>query len=198
MPRYTDQDLLAAAGDCFRRYGYFKARMEGIATRVPCSKVTLYRYFPDKVSLAQAWLESKMTASRLRVDAVISDRQPFELKVARLIHCKQEDLSEFGEPFFRDLVSPACPETLTHLMHRQATLNKQQTLSLIASGRETGDVHANVSDALIQVLLDHFELLFTNPAFLDLVPENRRIETLVGLLLHGLALTPRSGEANHD
>lgn len=199
MPRYTDHHLLDAAGYSFRRYGYFKTRMEGIAAQVPCSKVTLYRYFPDKPALAEAWLDMKMEASRRRMETLIGDSRPFDARVAEMIRGKQEDLNDFGEPFLRDLFSPACPESLRQSMSRQTALNKRQTLLLMASGRSCGAVHPNLNDELIQVLLDHFEKLFVDPAFLDLVPEPQRVGTLVGLFLHGLALTSRATpEVNHD
>lgn len=190
MPRHTKHQFLAAAGHCFRRYGYFQSRMEGIAAQVPCSKVTLYKLFPDKTALAEAWLVRSMTDSRQRTNTILANEVAFNAKVAAVVRQKQVDLGEIGAPFFRDMMAPTCPESLRRCFDRQAELNKQQSHRLFKSGRSSGAIHPEVSDDLIWLLLDHFQRLFTDPEFRRLVPESRHIDALVGLFLHGLALAP--------
>lgn len=190
MPRYRTAQFLNAAGRCFQRYGLFRTRMEGIAAEVPCSKVTLYKHYPDKTHLASAWLTDRMTRSRERVAAILGSDRPFDDKVKRLVAQKQADLGQLGDRFTRDLFSPDCPAGLRRTLQRQAELNKQQTVWMIDLGRAEGAIDPAIGEDLIRLLLDHFERLFTDPAFAEHVPENRRIDTLVGLFLYGVQRHP--------
>jgi len=190
MPRYRPTPLLEAAGRCFQRYGLFRTRMEGIAAEVPCSKVTLYKYFPDKSALAAAWLTDRMSRSREQTAAILGGHQPFATKVRQLVAQKQTDLAQLGDPFTRDLFSPDCPAELRRELQRLIELNKQQTAWMIDLGRAEGVIDADIDDALVRLLLDHFEHLFTDPAFAETVPECQRIDTLVSLFLYGVHRHP--------
>lgn len=190
MPRYQPQHFLKAAGHCFRRYGLFRTRMEGIAAEVPCSKVTLYKHYPDRTTLAGAWLADSMTRSRDAVAAILDSDIPFSVKIKQLIQQKQRDLTHLGDAFTRDLFSSDCPEALRSVLNEQIALNKAQTTWMIRLGREDGAIHPSISDSLVTLLLDHFERLFTDPAFLDAVLEGQRIDTLVSLFLYGVHRRP--------
>ncbi len=190
MPRYQSQHFLTAAGLCFRRYGLFRTRMEGIAAEVPCSKVTLYKHFPDRTTLAGAWLAYNMTRSREAVATILGSDIPFSAKIKQLIQQKQRDLTRLGDAFTRDLFSLDCPDALRSVLNEQIALNKAQTAWMIQLGRDEGVIHPSISDALVTLLLDHFEHLFTDPAFLDAVLEGQRIDTLVSLFLYGVHRHP--------
>ncbi len=190
MPRYRTAQFLEAAGRCFRCYGLFRTRMEGIAAEVPCSKVTLYKQFPDKSALASAWLTDQMSRSRDRTATILNGDQPFAAKVKQLVEQKQADLAQLGEPFTRDLFSPECPADLRRELQRQIELNKQQTVWMIELGRAEGAIDASIDDGLVRLLLDHFEQLFTDPAFARVVPQSQRIDTLVSLFLYGVHRHP--------
>lgn len=199
MPRLADNQLLAAAGRCFRTQGYFRTRMERVAQEVPCSKVTLYRHFADKTALAEAWLGRCMVDTRETVNAIIESDASFETRFAAIVRHKTRLLELLGDRFTRDLFSPHCPDALQGFLSEQKHLNKVQLEWLIRTGRASGAIHPDLGDDLVRLLLDHFERLFTDPTFLDLVPADKRIETLVGLFLHGLALTNDSnGDLAHD
>lgn len=190
MPRYRTAQFLEAAGRSFRCYGLFRTRMEGIAAEVPCSKVTLYKQFADKSALAAAWLTDQMTRSRERTDTILNSHQPFAAKVRQLVEQKQADLEQLGEPFTRDLFSPDCPVDLRRELQRQIELNKQQTVMMIKLGRAEGAIDTSLDDGLVRLLLDHFEQLFTEPAFAKAVPQHQRIDMLVSLFLYGVHRHP--------
>ena len=60
-PRHSDADIavdsiLDAAGRAFDRHGVAKATMVDVAAEAGCSRATLYRYFPTRTDLREAFV----------------------------------------------------------------------------------------------------------------------------------------------
>ncbi|WP_144712618.1 TetR/AcrR family transcriptional regulator [Curtobacterium pusillum] len=71
VPRSARERILEAATQLFRAEGLAGTRMEAIAAAAPVSKRTLYKHFPDKSELIDAFLQDR--DRRVLVDQLGSD-----------------------------------------------------------------------------------------------------------------------------
>jgi len=60
QPRITRAALLDAAGEEFSRSGYVGTALGSVVTRAGLTKGALFHHFPDKRSLAQAWIDERL------------------------------------------------------------------------------------------------------------------------------------------
>jgi len=60
QPQITRAALLDAAGEEFSRCGYVGTGLGSVVTRAGLTKGALFHHFPDKRSLAQAWIDERL------------------------------------------------------------------------------------------------------------------------------------------
>lgn len=63
QPRITRAALLDAAGEEFSRCGYAGAALGNVVARAALTKGALFHHFPDKRSLAHAWIEERLASA---------------------------------------------------------------------------------------------------------------------------------------
>lgn len=77
----TKNAILAAAEQAFAADGLHGARMEDIASRAGCAVGTVYNYFADRQTLAEALLASRRSELLARVDAALAEKRSFRDKL---------------------------------------------------------------------------------------------------------------------
>src|SRR4051794_889117 len=80
-----EAQLLATAEDLFKRYGIKRVSVTEICAAAGVSKVTFYKFFPDKVALAKRVLDDLGDRNLARIDEIEARDVPFPEKVAALI-----------------------------------------------------------------------------------------------------------------
>jgi AcrR family transcriptional regulator len=63
QPQITRAALLDAAGEHFARAGYAGTSLGSVVTRAALTKGALFHHFPDKRSLAQAWIDERLASA---------------------------------------------------------------------------------------------------------------------------------------
>ncbi|TDW69758.1 TetR/AcrR family transcriptional regulator [Kribbella pratensis] len=112
--------ILVAAARLFRAQGIVATQMEAVATAAPVSKRTLYKHFPDKFALIQAYLQER-------------DRQMFGVQLASEQDAREQILGLFT-PTGTDRPIATCPFIAASTEfpepqsepHRAAVLHKQE------------------------------------------------------------------------
>lgn len=184
------QQIMDAALDRFREFGYRKTTMAEIADQCCMSTGNLYRYFENKQDLGAA------CASRCMQERVERLR-----RIARGEHASAaEALREFVLASLEYTFEQACDQprigelvaeitsTRQDLVHEKLSSTQALLAEIIARGNRNGefDVDDVVSTAAtIQSAL----VLFDVPIFIHLYPREffeRRAEQVVDLLLNGL------------
>jgi len=66
-------EILQAAVDCFKTFGYAKTSMNDIGKRVGMNKASLYYHFKDKLALYEAVIEKMRDEHRNTVNASLSE-----------------------------------------------------------------------------------------------------------------------------
>lgn len=78
--------------------------MDDLASELAMSKGTLYRYFPDKMSLVEAVLHDKVQETERCMDAIAArDVSDFPATLHTFVSCLHQHIEEFRPPFVRDL-----------------------------------------------------------------------------------------------
>jgi len=63
QPAITRAALLDAAGEHFAHSGYAGTGLGGVVSRAALTKGALFHHFPDKRSLAQAWIDERLASA---------------------------------------------------------------------------------------------------------------------------------------
>lgn len=136
-------EIVAAARECFRRWGLSKTTMDDIATAVGMARPNLYRYFPNKAAVASA----VSAAESDRINRHRRERIPIEGATADLIErsivmglelaLDDDYLAELMTRDNSDLV----PETM-----RADDRRAEYWTPIFEFGRSQGELRADLTD----------------------------------------------------
>ncbi len=186
--------ILTAASERFRQFGYTKTTMAEIARDCAMSAANLYRYFENKQAIAAILTQQCLDELLLRLKAVVAqEERPAAERLRELVltvlHYTHGEWSE--NPRMNELVSEICE--LRHDIVETFHERKRALLrDLLRQGLERGEFAPHDLDATASALITA-TTLFRLPLLMHLYPLEdfeRRAEELVTLVLNGI-LKPR-------
>jgi AcrR family transcriptional regulator len=102
-PKYNE--ILKKGQELFWKYGLKKVSIEEICREARVSKMTFYRYFPDKTSLAKLILNKIFDKGMEDYKKLMQEDRSFEEKVKNLVLLKYEGTREISSELVRDMYS---------------------------------------------------------------------------------------------
>jgi AcrR family transcriptional regulator len=187
----TREQILEAAGERFRRYGYVKTTMSEIAADCKMSAANLYRFFENKQdigaalvsrSFAEEVVELRDVVRRPDISASIRIKD-FALALLEHNYARAADQPKVGE-----LVEMICTQR-RDVYETHARAKRSLLAELLATGNGSGEFDVADCDetaAAISAALTLFDvrvLIFMKGPREEL---RRKAEAIIELLLNGL------------
>lgn len=96
-------DIFEAGKKLFYKYGIRKVTVDEICEEANASKMTFYKYFPNKVELAKIVLDDFYSSSLKEFENMMQSDIPAKEKVQRTFELKLENASRIDMEFVMDL-----------------------------------------------------------------------------------------------
>jgi len=97
--------ILSVAKELFWKHGFKRVSVEEICTIAEISKMTFYRFFPNKIELAKTVFENVMNEGNAKFHKIINDKTSAEIKMKNLLLLKLEGTNEISKEFLKDFYS---------------------------------------------------------------------------------------------
>lgn len=94
--------ILKASKELFWKHGFKRVSVEEICTKAGISKMTFYRYFPNKIELAKTVLDNLMKQSNVKFHEILNDDTAPEIKIKTMLLMKHENANEISNEFLKD------------------------------------------------------------------------------------------------
>jgi AcrR family transcriptional regulator len=135
-------DLLDRLVGLIQREGFADVTIEDLASRLRCSKTTLYQLAPSKPELVTVAVRQFFRAATARVEERIRDMDRPEQQVIAYLNAAADELRPASRAFLTDIAEFAPAREVYRLNTRQAA---ERVRGFIADGVKSGafrDVHA--------------------------------------------------------
>jgi len=104
-PNLKCTQILAASRELFWKYGFKRITVEEICLKANVSKMTFYKFFPDKLAVAKAVFEQQVQLGISRFRDILKERATSEDKIAKILRLKIESDTIISKEFLQDFYS---------------------------------------------------------------------------------------------
>src|ERR1035437_8340045 len=91
--------ILSTAEDLFQRFGFRRVTIEEICAKANVSKMTFYKYFPNKNELIKKILNSWLKQVEQTINEFEGINIPFTEKIKKLLYLKEESIGKISKEF---------------------------------------------------------------------------------------------------
>ena len=164
--------IMETARQLFWRYGFKRVTVEEICSDAGVSKMTFYKFFPNKIALALEILGRFYESAMAQYRGIMDSDRPFPEKVQQTISMKLENAKGISQELVNELYKsgePAIMDFVRHWSERSLTVIMQDIRSWQAGGLIRKDLKPEFLMQLMSKITDlttdeHFTTLYANPA----------------------------------
>src|ERR1035437_5375665 len=98
--------ILSTAEDLFQRFGFKRITIEEICAKANVSKMTFYKYFPNKNELIKHLMNSCLAQVEKTINDFDGMEVPFTEKIKILLRLKEESTGKFSKEFLAKYMNP--------------------------------------------------------------------------------------------
>ena len=146
--------ILKTGKELFWKHGFRRVSIEEICREAGVSKMTFYKYFPNKIELVKTLMDGIMQNA---VDKYIRIRESslsYPEKVIQMIELKREQTHAMSTEFFKDYLQSGDPELISYLEKLSG-----ETLQMFTDdfhrAQENGDIRKDLKVEFIMAILNH-------------------------------------------
>lgn len=144
------QDLLSTAKKLFWKYGVKKVSIEEICREANVSKMTFYKFFPNKPELAKTILNESLNASINKFNEIVASDIPFSKKLEAIFIMKIEAVGNFSKEFINDIYSnPGLG--LQQFLEEKSNSFRNEVINFYKKAQTRGEIRKEVNIDFILV-----------------------------------------------
>lgn len=102
--------ILVTAKELFWKYGFRRVSVEEICKKAGVSKMTYYKFFPNKIELAKTVFKYLVEESQVKFKNLMEEEIPVDEKIRKVILFKAEATENISQEFLQDFYMGSEPE----------------------------------------------------------------------------------------
>jgi len=116
------QAILQSGRELFWKYGFRRVSVEEICKAAGVSKMTFYRYYPDKTTLAKAVYDAEIEKGLLQFKVIMAADTTAAVKMENLLKIKSESVDDISKEFLNDFYADETYGLKQYIAEKTASL----------------------------------------------------------------------------
>ena len=162
--------LVETAKELFFRYGIKRVSIEEICQASGVSKMTFYRYFPNKTAIAKHVLESIYGEGRERINSILAMDLPFEERLKKVLVTKMEYTEKYSREFIKDLMTGTEPE-LKEYIEEETKNSLNELRKIFLEAQKKGEIRSDIKVDFIIYMMNVMKEVFKDENLQKLYPD---------------------------
>lgn len=180
-------DIITTAKDLFWKHGFRRVSTEEICKKSGVSKMTFYKFFPNKIELAKTVFDSVVAEGEQKFKQILKEELPTSEKIKKIILLKVEGTNNISPEFMQDFYLGTEPELKTYVEERTRKA-WDILIDHIKEAQKTGIFRKNFKpELLIKVQFKLSELLEDNSVVNMYNSQQELILEFTNLLVYGIS-----------
>jgi len=152
------------------KYGIKRVTVEGICTEANVSKMTFYKFFKNKSTIARRVVEEIYEEMRGQVNEIVSLNLPFPEMLRRILLMKMESSKRWSPEFIKDLMTGTDPE-LKQFIEQENNKSILFIRDMFAKAQSKGDIRPDMSVDFMMYMMGVLRKLFQDEQLHTLFPD---------------------------
>ena len=153
-----------AGKELFWKYGIRRVSVEEICSAAGVSRMTFYKYFPNKTQLAISILEDIFQHSLMEYRNVMDSKGSFDSKIGAIIKLKITFSKDLSTEFLQELYASGNEELIRFV--RKWTEKTMEMVRLdFEEARKKGEIRHNIQTDILLYLVNHLTALVSDEKF---------------------------------
>lgn len=178
--------ILKTAKTLFWKHGIRRVSIEEICREANVSKMTFYKYFPNKIDLAKTILDNLIESSMVKFQKIVDCELLFSKKLEEIFLLKIEGMDNFSMEFINDIYTN--PETgLKEYMEEQQKKSLQLIVDFYGNAQQKGFIRSDVKIDFLIAFSNQINEMMKNKQLMDQYaqPQDFIIESM-NVLFYGI------------
>jgi AcrR family transcriptional regulator len=104
------KSILATSRELFWKHGFRRITIQEICDKAGVSKMTFYKYFPNKIELAKTVFADEVNDGMVKFNSLMKEDIPADEKIKKMILYKAESTQNISREFIEDFYMGTEPE----------------------------------------------------------------------------------------
>jgi len=160
--------IAKAAEELFWRFGFKKITIEDICKKAETSKMTFYKYFPNKNQLIKFLLNTWYKEGMAKFREIEQTETNFQEKFKKLLQLKAESTAKVSKEFAKDYYfsNPEIKEFIEEIYQKGLA----EFMDFITRAQQKGEVRKNMKPEFFLAVLKQMQELVNNDELILLYP----------------------------
>ena len=179
--------IIATGKELFWKFGFKRVTIEEIARETGVSKMTFYKYFPNKMKLAIVVLDEVFETSMENVRKLHDEHISPAETLKKILQLKSEGTRNISEEFIKDLY--AYPEgELKAYMEKKIQIMFAEIVKVYEKGKEDGWVRKDLNIPFLMLFTRKLIDLFTEDEMLHYFDSSQDlVMEITNLIVYGIS-----------
>ena len=162
------KQILDTAETLFTRFGMKRITVEEICEKAKVSKMTFYKYFPNKNEMIKFWWREIIDEGYRRFDEVNKKDIPFTHKIEFILKLKKEYADKLSKEFVEEYIEslPDMRESFSEAYQYSIA----RFMNIMNEAQEKGDVRKNIRPEFFLAVVNKLLELAQDPEVRNLYP----------------------------
>ena len=180
-------DILSAAKILFWKHGFRRVTIDEICREAKTSKMTFYRYFPNKLEVAKTIFDNITDEGLVRFREIMKDDSAPEEKMKNILQLKLEGTKNISNDFINDFYNSPGLGLSQYTEEKTKTLWRE-TLELFKDGQKEGWIRDDMNVEFMFYFMQKSATLLTDTELLKLFksPQDLIME-LANMFVYGIS-----------
>jgi AcrR family transcriptional regulator len=182
------QQIITTAEILFSRYGAKRVTVEEICREAGASKMTFYKYFPNKTALVKYIKRSWTEEGFKKFDEIKAMNIPFNQKIQLMTRWKTEFAAKISSEFIRDLVG----------IEEEIEQIKRRYLQNISEAQIEGDIRPDIAPEFLWMVINKLNELVKEEKWKGVCRDFADFQYQLRVLLYHGLLTRLAARGGND
>lgn len=186
------RDILTTAKDLFWKHGFKRVSVEEICQKANVSKMTYYKYFPNKTALAKTVFNRVVEDGEKQFRKIMKEDTAAAEKLEKIILLKMEGTNSISPEFLQDFYTGSEPE-LKAFVEERTKKSWDLLINDFRKAQEEGIFRRDFKPEFMVKLQNMFLSLLEDQSLIAMFETRQElIMEFVNLMIYGIA--PRNNQ----